>query len=383
VSESSTTLAYHYAKPGARLALDLRRFDDAAVLEALVDSADFTSVVADDGQMMTEISLSVRNNGRQFLEVELPASAQVWSAFVAGQPVRPSVRDGKLLLPIQSSDDEAMTVELTYVGTNAFPRTHGEVGFASPKFDVPLKNVRWEVYLPPGYNYLDLQQGTMTRELAPVVEPLSSSFSILDYSRMEQANKASAKTEVRRDVSEARQQLAGGNVREATANFSRAKAKFYDGKDEDAEVKKLGDDLKTAQASNLINAQNEFSFRNAGQLSEDGSESGQTQLNYYSAISDSAAAGEQWTKLQQAQEIVTAKIQPLRVNLPVRGQRFAFTQVLQTEGGKPMTFMLAAENTKMVHWPSRLGAGLAVFLMLWVMVWVLSRITQNRNVRRA
>jgi len=33
---------------------------------------------------------------------------------------------------------------------------------------------------------------------------------------------------------------------------------------------------------------------------------------------DSAAAGEQWQKLQQAQEIVTAKVQPLRVNLPVR-----------------------------------------------------------------
>ncbi len=383
VSGNTTTLAYRYAKAGARLTLDVRRFDDAAVLEALVDSANFTSVVADDGQMMTEMSLSVRNNGRQFLEVELPANAQVWSAFVAGQPVRPSVRDGKLLLPIQSSDDEAMAVELTYVGTNVFPKARGEVGFTSPKFDVPLKNAHWEVYLPPDYNYLDLQKGTMTRELAPMAQPLSSSFSILDYSRMEQVNKASAKTEVRRDVSVARQQLAGGNVREATANFSRAKAKFYSGKDEDAEVKKLGDDLKTAQASNLINAQNDFYFRNAGTLAADGGKSSESRLNYNLGINDNNAAGEQWTKLQQAQEIVTAKIQPLRVNLPVRGERFAFTQVLQTEGGKPMTFLLAAENTKIIHWPTRLGAGLAVFLMLWVMVSVLSRTTQNRNARRA
>jgi len=383
VSDGSITLAYRYTKPGTRLALDVQRFDDAAVLEALVDSANFTSVVADDGQMMTEMSLSVRNNGRQFLEVELPASAQVWSAFVAGQPVRPSVRDGKLLLPIQSSDDEAMTVELTYVGTNFFPKARGEVGFISPKFDVPLKNAHWEVYLPPDYSYLDLQKGTMTREFTPVAQPMSSSFSILDYSRMEQENKASAKTEVRRDVSEARQQLAGGNVREATANFSRAKAKFYSGKDEDAEVKKLGDDLKTAQASNLINAQNDFYFRNAGTLSADGGKSGEAQLNYNLGINDNAAAGEQWMKLQQAQEIVTAKVQPLRVNLPVRGQRFAFTQVLQTEGDKPMTFLLSAENTKIIHWPTRLGAGLAAFLMLWVMVSVLSRATQNRNVQRA
>ena len=384
VSGSTATLAYRYGKPSARLALDVRRFDDAAVLEALVDSAQFTSVVADDGQMMTEMALSVRNNGRQFLEVELPASAQVWSAFVAGQPVRPSLRDGKLLLPIQSSGDDngALAVELTYVGTNVFPKARGEVGFVSPKFDVPLKNAHWEVFLPPDYNYLDLKKGTMTREFASVAQPLSSSFSILDYSRMEQANKASAKTEVRRDVSEARQQLAGGNVREATANFSRAKAKFAADKDADAEVKKLSDDLKSAQASNLIAAQNDFYYRNAGSLAVDGGGSGEARLNYNLGTSDSAAAGEQWTKLQQAQEIVTAKVQPLRVNLPLRGQRLAFTQVLQTEGGKPMTFLLSAENTKTVHWPARLGAGLAAFLMLWVMVSVSSRVTQNRNVRR-
>jgi hypothetical protein len=378
VSGSTTTLAYRYARPGARLALDVRRFDDAAVLEALVDSANFTSVVADDGQMMTEMTLSVRNNGRQFLEVGLPAGAQVWSAFVAGQPVRPSVRDGKLLLPIQSSDDAAMTMELTYVGTNIFPKARGEVVFASPKFDVPLKNAHWEVYLPPDYNYEVLRGGTMTREVA-AAQPWSSSFSLLDYSRMEQQNKASAKTEVRRDVSEARQQLAGGNVREATANFSRAKAKFATDKDADAEVKKLGDDLKTAQASNLINAQNEFYFRNAGTLTTDGSGSLQSQLNYNLGASDSLAAGEQWTKLQQAQEIVTAKVQPLRVNLPVRGQRFAFTQVLQTEGGKPMTFALTAENTKMIHWPSRLAGCAVAFLALWGMVAALARATRRND----
>jgi len=83
-------------------------------------------------------------------------------------------------------------------------------------------------------------------------------------------------------------------------------------------------------------------------------------------------------KLQQAQEIVTAKVQPLRVNLPVRGQRFAFTQVLQTEGGKPMTFQLSAANTRTVHWPARLGMALAAFAALWGMVAVLSRVTRRQ-----
>jgi prepilin-type processing-associated H-X9-DG protein len=373
--DNAMALAYRYVRPGYRLTLDMRRFDEAEVLQALVDSARFTSVVADDGQMMTEMSLSVRNNGRQFLEIALPAGARVWSAFVADQPVRPSLRDGKLLLPIESSgaDDGAMTVELTYVGTNAFPRDRGSIGFASPKFDVPLKNARWDVYLPPDYDYQNFS-GTMTREIAPAPETLSSSFSSLDYSLMEQAKKASAKVEVDRDVSEARRQLAGGNMREASATFNRAKTRLYADKKEDGDVQQLEKDLQTAQASNLINAQNEFVTRNAGEIATDGKISTQ-QVQPSGGLNDNAAAGQQWMKLQQAQEIVTAKVQPLRVNLPVRGLHFAFTQVLQTESGRPMTIQLFTASTKAVSWPMRGLTAIGAFLMLWALVAILSRLT--------
>jgi prepilin-type processing-associated H-X9-DG protein len=376
--DTAMALAYRYVRPGYKLALDVRRFDEAEVLQALIDNAQFTSVVADDGQMMTEMSLSVRNNSRQFLEITLPAGANVWSAFVSGQPVRPSLRDGKLLLPIQQSgaDDGAVSVELTYVGTNIFPHSQGNIGFASPQFDVPLKNARWEVYLPPDFNYQNFS-GTMAREVAPAAEPASSSFSILDYSRMEQVKRASAKVEVDRDVNEARRQLSEGNTRVATENFNRAKAKFPADKDTGDIVKKLESDLKSAQASNLINAQNDFSFRNSGALAitrDVGGLSGRIDSLY-----DTDAAGEQWQKLQQSQEIVTAKVQPLRVNLPVRGERFAFTQVLQTESGRPMTIQLFAASNKTVSWPMRGLTATGGFLILWALVAVLSRLTGRAN----
>jgi hypothetical protein len=328
--------------------------------------------------MKTEMSLSVRNNGRQFLEIALPAGAKVWSAFVAGQPVRPSLRDGRLLLPIQSSsaDDGTMAVDLTYVGTNLFPHGRGNIGFASPRFDVPLKNARWEVYLPPDYDYHDFS-GTMTREIAPAPEASSSSFSLLDYSRMEQAKKASAKVEVDREVSEARRQLAGGNMREASATFNRAKTRFYAGTREDRDVQKLEKDLQTAQASNLINAQNDFVNRNTGEIAANGTLPGQQAPKAGGQNDD--AAGQQWMKLQQAQEIVTTKVQPLHVNLPVRGLHFVFTQVLQTESGRPMTIQLFAASTKAVSWPRRGLAAIAAFLVLWALVAILSRLTAQTS----
>src|SRR5207245_9610613 len=160
-ADESTVLVYRYLRPGYKLSLAAQRFAHAEVLQALVDNARLTTVVADDGQMMTELALSVRNNGRQFLEVTLPKGAQVWSAFVAGQAVRPSLRDGKLVLPIERADDSAISVELIYVSAETFPRTRGTVALASPAFDVPVKNARWELYLPSDYGYGKFA-GTMT-----------------------------------------------------------------------------------------------------------------------------------------------------------------------------------------------------------------------------
>ncbi|MFO1487332.1 MAG: hypothetical protein U1F65_02530 [Verrucomicrobiota bacterium] len=370
--DATATLIYHYARPGYSLTLAARRFGEMDVLQVLVDNAHLTTVVADDGQVMTEMALSVRNNGRQFLEVELPAGARIWSAFVAGEAVRPSLREGRLLLPIQpsSADDRALSVELTYVGVNPFPKGRGTFGLESPKLDVPLKNARWEVYLPPDFDYGNFA-GTMSRETAAAATS-SASFSILDYSRMETATKQTAKAEARKDVVEAQRKLAGGNMREANASFYRAKGKFQAAPADELEVKKLENDLKTAAVSNLINAQNDFAIRNSSAFSADRSPAGAKEMPLY----DNAAAAQQWDKLQQAQEIVAAKVQPLRVNLPVRGTLLSFSQVLQTETARPMTIELFAASTKPVNWPQRIGMGLGTFAGLWAMVAGFCRMTR-------
>jgi hypothetical protein len=97
-------LAFRCLRP-ACLAVEARRFDEAAVLQALVDSAHLTTVVADDGQMMTEMALSIRNSSLQTWKSSC-RRGWVWSAFVAGQPVRPP-RAAQLLLPIERSGTTA------------------------------------------------------------------------------------------------------------------------------------------------------------------------------------------------------------------------------------------------------------------------------------
>jgi hypothetical protein len=194
---------------------------------------------------------------------------------------------------------------------------------------------------------------------------------------MEQVKRASSKVEVDREVSDARRQLVVGNMREASVNFSRAKTQLYADKNSNGDVKQLAKDLQTAQASNLVVAQNDYTARNAGQ--SDGGEVGTDQPQKFNLQYDAAAAGEQWTKLEQAQEIMTANVQPLRVNLPLRGQHFAFTQVLQTESGKPMTIQFIAASTKAVSLPVRGLKAASAFLILWALVAFLFRLTLRAN----
>ncbi len=53
---------------------------------------------------------------------------------------------------------------------------------------------------------------------------------------------------------------------------------------------------------------------------------------------------------------------------PRRGLRHAFTQMLQTQPGKPMTIHLTAVNQRTASWPTRLATATAAFAALWMLV---------------
>ena len=101
-----------------------------------------------------------------------------------------------------------------------------------------------------------------------------------------------------------------------------------------------------ATSVNLIQAQRKYTFDNASRFSGKGAvqlpaqqaaQQAAEQVNY-----DVEAAQQQWGALQRAQSVTVAKVQPLRANLPTRGQRHVFAQVLQTEVNKPMTIQFTA-----------------------------------------
>ena len=354
-SGQTPVLVYRYLRPGWHLTLDAVRFSDAAVLQALVDRALLRTVVADDGQLMTHMELTVRNNGRQHLEIALPAGAQVWSAFVAGEPVRPAQEKDRLLLPLQAVADSTVVIELTYVDRNSFPKTKGKVSLAAPRLGIPLKDARWELFLPPGYEYEDFG-GSMTYEQADLA-PIAQDFTLAEYARQEIAQEQNIQAREVDALQQAKSDLAVSNYSDARTklNVFRSRA----GRDEvvTRELKKLEDDLARVQSSNLIQAQEELARENSEQVP----------AKERVAAYDVEVAAQQVAQLQKAQEVAVARVSPLRVNLPTRGIRHSFAQVLQTDVNQPLTVTFSAKNQQEIGWFKKAMLWSGGFILLWIL----------------
>jgi hypothetical protein len=352
-SSDGPVLAWRYVHPGYELTVEAKRFADAAVLQALADQVRLTSVVAQDGQAMTVMTLAVRNNGLQHLEVELPPGSTVWSAFVGGEAVRPALSKGKLLLPLETGATDAgapVPIEVTYIGSEKFPKGRGEVNLISPRLGVPLNNVRWDLYLPPDYDYSQFA-GSMTHEAqsAPIVQ----SYSLSEY-RAQEAEKTETKQTAAKDfISNVRRKLASGDV-SGINRFSSYDNYAVADADSRSQLDALKKDIDSIQAGNLRQQQRVFSNSNNSQApaSNDGE----------------LIAQAQWTRLAQAQELAVARVRPLHVNLPVSGLHQGFTQVLQTGIEKPLTIQFTAANNQADSRGRQFLGGVLALLALWAVV---------------
>ena len=65
------------------------------MLVANVEEARYDALVGEDGKLLVRARYAVRNNQRSFLAVTLPPQSVLWSASLAGRPVRPGVSAGR------------------------------------------------------------------------------------------------------------------------------------------------------------------------------------------------------------------------------------------------------------------------------------------------
>lgn len=143
-------LAYHYvhADPPAALKLSVKRHAEVAVQVATIDEAHHRTLWTKDGVALTRARYLVRNRGRQFLRVALPDGAAIWSAELAGQPVKPASDEaGAVLVPLINSA-EPFEVVLVYLVRGERLGVSGTIEGSLLVPDLVETESTWEIYLP-------------------------------------------------------------------------------------------------------------------------------------------------------------------------------------------------------------------------------------------
>ena len=138
------------------LSVNVARYDQQAVLMANIEEARYQVLMSADGKELVEARYAVRNNQRNFVKITLPAGATVWSASLAGRPVRPGQSpDGSLLLPLEKSrggdDAPAFAIEILYLVKATAWQDKGQEKVTLPALDLPISRTGMLLYYPPTF----------------------------------------------------------------------------------------------------------------------------------------------------------------------------------------------------------------------------------------
>src|SRR5260221_13916121 len=140
------------------LTVNVSRYIAQAVLVANVEEARYDALLGEDGKLLVRARYAVRNNQRSFLAVTLPPQSVLWSASLAGRPVRPGVSPGGgLLLPLRkgraNEEAPAFVVELLYLQRAPGWAEKGDAHLALPAVDLPVSRTGLTLYHSPRYDF--------------------------------------------------------------------------------------------------------------------------------------------------------------------------------------------------------------------------------------
>ncbi len=139
--------------PGPEVILETVVHDPYALPVAVAREMSLQTVIGTDGAQRTQADVTLTNAGLQFLVIDLPEGAQLWSVIVAGQPAKPQGQAAdRYLVPVGRNDGRAVPVRIVYAWTPP-ETTLGRLPLGAVQLPgVEINQVRWSVTPPPGYH---------------------------------------------------------------------------------------------------------------------------------------------------------------------------------------------------------------------------------------
>ncbi|MGA1823104.1 MAG: hypothetical protein ACMUIP_00480 [bacterium] len=156
----------------------LKRLEREKLIEAKILRQDIKSVVIPQGVIIHTVRFRVRNKSLQFLPIDFPSDAEIWSLWVAGEPVRPSFTDVNddnkkkhLLIPLikSGSGDRDFEIKLMYQSKVSAWGIHGSQSLNMiGTGDLAIEKTTWTLFLPRHYSYMSFTHNMNEADLTMI-----------------------------------------------------------------------------------------------------------------------------------------------------------------------------------------------------------------------
>jgi hypothetical protein len=386
IAAASANLTFRLVEPAYQLALALERHEATKLLPARVNNVTLTSVISDEGVMLTQVKLELVPGDKRLLHFTLPNEARFWFAFVNQNGVWPWREQDRILIPLeqQSRGDKPTTVELFYSSRIGSPGRHKlDLALQGPKFDLPLENITWQVYLNEKWRLSDWKGTLQLQEDTPAAAPVAVDVrSYLESEAIQNQAKTKAAEEM---LSLGNSLLERGNPQQARQAFQSAYGlSTHDSAfNEDARVQLHN--LKLQQALVGLNVRqsgvageaapapdNLKQLRARKDLAYTQQEA--KQIIDANTADDNAALMRLAERLIQQQDAAVTAPVAIRAAIPQQGRLLSFRRAVQVDTFADLNISLRATAQRAAGLAFRAITLGAVFLAFILLVWMANRI---------
>lgn len=378
---AAANFTYRLVEPSFELPLKLERHEAAKLLPARINNIGFTSVISDDGIMLTQVRLEMQPGDSRSLNFTLPKGARFWFAFVNQNGVWPW-RDGdNILIPLepQARGGRPLPVELVYscpIGA-ASPRSL-DLELLAPRFELPLEDLTWRVSLSDKWQ-VNHWSGSFQLQQDEIV-PRAAAVDLQTYLQGE-ANLQQARTK------EAEELLAAGNKALEQGDPQQARRSFQAAYglstqdaafNEDARVQLHN--MKLQQALIGLNVRQAAAAGDPAALGgrfrdlRGRKEISYTQQDAKDIIDrnnadENAAYMRLAERLIQQQDAAVNSPAAIRANIPEQGRVLIFKRAVVVDTGADLRIRLAASAVTAASWAVRALILAGTLMVLGLFAW--------------
>ena len=372
---AAANFAYRLVEPAFALPLQLERHEAAKLLPARVNNITFTSVVSDDGEMLTQVLLEMLPGDKRLLNLTLPKGARFWFAFVNQSGVWPWREQDRILIPLeqQSRGGKAIPVEVFYSSRIGSPGQRAlDLELVAPKFDLPLENLTWRVSLSDKWR-LKEWTGSLQLQQEEVV-PRAATVDLQTYLQNEASQQRERTKEAEELMAAGNNALEHGDPQQARRSFqaayglSTADAAF----NEDARVQLHN--IKLQQALVGLNVRQAAAGGDAAALGGKFRDlRGRKEVNYTqqdakdiidrNTADDNAAYMRLAERIIQQQDAAVSSPAAIRASIPEQGRVLTFKRAVVVDTWADLKIRLEATAAKAASWTVRVLI-LAVSLLI-------------------